>query len=129
MYNDPPGSREQLRRLLSDDVRFIDPFNQLVGRDAVHAMLADFAARVRAPRFDVLYQGWDGDVCLLRWWMRGEVAIIGDWRVAGVSELHFDADDRICLHIDHWDAAGQLYERLPLIGALLRWLRRRVAAS
>jgi len=29
------------------------------------------------------------------------------------------------LHRDYWDAAGELYAKLPLIGAVMRWLRRR----
>ncbi len=129
LFNAPPGTREQLRGMVSEQTRFVDPFNELVGLDAIHALLRDFAGRVSSPRFEVLHRAWDGDVCLLRWRMQGRVGLIGDWQVPGVSELHFDSSDRICAHIDHWDAAGHLYERLPVVGALFRWLRRRVAAG
>ena len=37
-------------------------------------------------------------------------------------------DGRITLHRDYWDAAEELYEKLPVIGTLMRWLRRRLAA-
>jgi steroid delta-isomerase len=30
-------------------------------------------------------------------------------------------------HRDYWDAAGELYEQLPVIGSLMRWLKRRIA--
>ena len=39
------------------------------------------------------------------------------------------ADGRIARHRDYWDAAGELYEKLPLLGTLMRWLRRRIAAA
>ena len=45
-----------------------------------------------------------------------------------MSELHFDEAGTLRAHIDHWDAAGQLYEKLPGIGWLLRRIRRRLAA-
>ena len=39
---------------------------------------------------------------------------------------HILADDgRIRLHRDYWDAAEELYEKLPVLGHLMRWLRRR----
>lgn len=129
LFNDPPGSREGLRSLLSDDVHFSDPFNELTGPDAVHRMLAHFVERVGPAEFVPSYRGWDGDVCLLRWEMRARIPVIGEWVVPGVSELHFDAGDRICLHVDHWDAAGYLYQHLPLIGRLMRLLRRRFSAA
>ena len=48
--------------------------------------------------------------------------------VRGASHLRFATDGRIALHRDYWDAAEELYEKLPLLGALMRWLKRRVNA-
>ena len=48
--------------------------------------------------------------------------------IHGASHLRFAADGRVCVHRDYWDPAEELYEKLPLIGALMRWLRRRLAA-
>ena len=36
-----------------------------------------------------------------------------------------DDAQRITLHRDYWDAAEELYEKLPLLGTLMRWLKRR----
>ena len=77
---------------------------------------------------------------------RGDVARLGDtyattrasrirsmtcraWRrVRGGSHLVFAADGRIEAHRDYWDAAEELYEKLPVLGTLLRWLRGRMSA-
>jgi hypothetical protein len=37
----------------------------------------------------------------------------------------FDAQGLVTLHRDYWDAAEELYEKLPVVGALMRWLKRR----
>ncbi|WP_413888997.1 hypothetical protein [Candidatus Aalborgicola defluviihabitans] len=37
-------------------------------------------------------------------------------------------DGRILDHRDYWDAAEELYEKLPLLGGLMRWLKRRANA-
>lgn len=41
------------------------------------------------------------------------------------SHLHWDAEGRTVMHRDYWDAAEELYEKLPLLGGLMRWLKRR----
>jgi steroid delta-isomerase len=39
--------------------------------------------------------------------------------------LILNDDGRIAQHRDYWDAAEELYEKLPVIGGLMRWMRRR----
>ena len=38
----------------------------------------------------------------------------------GMSEIDVGEEGLITVHIDHWDSAGQLLARLPVIGAFLR---------
>ncbi len=45
--------------------------------------------------------------------------------VRGASLLVLDGPGLVTLHRDYWDAAEELYEKLPVVGALMRWLRRR----
>ena len=47
----------------------------------------------------------------------------GIWRAATHR-----AQGRILLHRDYWDAAEELYEKIPLVGALMRWLKTRANA-
>jgi hypothetical protein len=44
--------------------------------------------------------------------------------IRGGTHLRLAADGRILEHRDYWDAAEELYEKLPLLGALMRWLKR-----
>jgi hypothetical protein len=41
-----------------------------------------------------------------------------------LSEVRFGPDGLVAEHRDHWDAAEQLFGRLPLLGALLRLIAR-----
>jgi len=45
--------------------------------------------------------------------------------VRGASHLVLDARGLVSLHRDYWDAAEELYEKLPVVGALMRWLKKR----
>jgi hypothetical protein len=55
--------------------------------------------------------------------LRGAPAVI-----RGVSHLRFDGAGRVVDHRDYWDAAEELYARLPVLGTLMRWLRERLSA-
>ena len=45
--------------------------------------------------------------------------------IRGASHLRYDAAGLVAFHRDYWDAAEELYEKLPLIGSLMRWLKKR----
>lgn len=40
----------------------------------------------------------------------------------------FDDSGKVIEHIDYWDAGGQVYERLPLLGSILRQVRGSIAS-
>ena len=45
--------------------------------------------------------------------------------IRGGSHLVFSEDGLVTLHRDYWDAAEELYEKLPVVGSLMRWLKKR----
>ena len=117
-----PQSIGQLRQVATPDFRFIDPFNDHVGYAPIEQMLAKMFIRLPQAKFLVKDTAASGQILYIRWTF---IAKPG-WEVEGMSEVHFGADGRATLHLDHWDAASQFYERLPLLGAILRAIKRRV---
>ena len=121
-----PQSLDALLELLSDDVRFCDPFNDVRGKAAVRAIFAHMFKVCENPRFHVtdIAHGRDAKQprAYIRWRMSGRLkrwprTAIG---IEGVSEIHLDKNGLVRLHIDHWDSASQLLAKLPVIGALIR---------
>jgi predicted ester cyclase len=123
-----PETINALPSLVTADVRFRDPFNDVQGVDAYARVLTKMFADLDAPRFEVRHAVLDGAVGYLNWRLvfrgrRGQ-----ERSIVGMSELRFDESGRVALHVDHWDAASQLYERVPVLGFILRLIRRRLAA-
>lgn len=118
---------ETLPALVTPDVHFTDPFNDLRGVDALRRVMLKTLDDLPELNFVVTHKAWMGDLCLMRWDFDARTK--GGWPLAiiGMSELTF-AGDRVARHIDHWDAGKQFYEQLPVIGGILRLIRRRVAA-
>ena len=123
-------TREDLPRLdeiYTDDALFKDPFNEVEGLAAVQAVFAHMFDALDEPRFVVRDAVVQGGQCLLTWdfLFRFKRYRYELQKVHGASHLRFAADGRIARHRDYWDAAEELYEKLPAIGALMRWLKRR----
>ena len=87
--------------------------------------------RLEQPRFVVTTAIEQGDDCFLTWDFvfstKGQKDGKGGrpWTIRGASHLRLDAQGLVVFHRDYWDAAEELYEKLPVIGALMRWLKKR----
>jgi hypothetical protein len=46
----------------------------------------------------------------------------------GATHLRYGDTGLVVVHRDYWDAAEELYEKLPAVGALMRWLKRRAGS-
>ena len=121
-------SLSRLPDLVTHDMHFVDPFNDVRGVAALQRVMLKTLHDLPGHRFVVTHRAWDGDTCLMRWLFEAKAKGGLKLSFAGMSELTFDADGKVARHIDHWDAGKEFYERLPLLGAVLRAIRRRVAA-
>ena len=109
------------------DAVFKDPFNEVRGVREIERIFSHMYVALDAPYFvvkDVLVQG---DQCFLSWDFCFRFRRFSSelQTVRGASHLKLNEHGLITLHRDYWDAAEELYEKLPGVGALMRWLKRR----
>lgn len=116
-----------LDAVFTPDARFVDPFNDARGVAAIRAVFAHGFEQCPGMRFSVAARAVDGNHALLRWRMTCEATAEG-LVIEGMSELTLARDGRVAEHVDYWDPAAQLYERVPVLGWLMRRVRRRLAA-
>lgn len=124
-----PASLGGLATVYHAEARFADPFNQVHGLAAIRTVFEHMYQSLGDPRFEIrksILQ--DGD-CVVLWdfLYRLPASSAQVHRLPGASHLRLDADGLIVEHVDYWDPAQGIYEKLPLIGAVARALRRRAA--
>ena len=123
-----PQSVAEVARYYTEDARFKDPFNDVTGVAAIRHIFAHMFQALEQPRFVITGQVVQAQQCFMTWEFRfgfknfrkGEQQVI-----LGASHLVFTDAGQVTLHRDYWDAAEELYEKLPLVGGLMRWLKRR----
>lgn len=123
-----PESLGQLPHIYESNARFKDPFNDVKGLPAIEAIFRHMYVALEKPHFVVMQQIVQGQHCMLTWEFRFRFKRFDqrtDQIVLGATHLVFSEQGKILLHRDYWDAAEELYEKLPLVGSLMRWLKKR----
>jgi hypothetical protein len=127
-----PESIGRFAEFYGTEACFKDPFNEVRGIEAIQRIFTHMFRQVDEPRFVVTEHMCDAHRAILVWefsyrtdrWSRDKAQVI-----RGVSHLRFGNDGRIDYHRDYWDAAEELYMKLPVLGSLMRWLRKALTAG
>lgn len=129
-----PQTLATINEVYAQDAHFKDPFNDVVGIDKIQAIYAHMFENLTNPRFEitqVIEQGVSEESHVHRhafvaWQFKF------DWRaksfdIPGGTRFVVNDQGLVTDHVDYWDVAGGLYERLPMIGSVLKFLRKRMA--
>ena len=123
-----PDTLAQLGDHYAPYAHFKDPFNDVRGLPAIRGVFEHMFVSLHEPRFVVTGRVQQGDQAFLTWdfhfrFKRFDTTTVQT--VRGASQLLLDGRGQVTLHRDYWDAAEELYEKLPVVGGLMRWLKRR----
>lgn len=125
-----PESVGRIAELYSDDAYFKDPFNEVRGHAAIAGIFRHMFEQVHEPKFVVVSRIMQGDDAFIAWdfLFRTKKENGAGQCIHGSSYLRFAPDGRVSHHRDYWDAAEELYEKIPLLGSLMRYLKRKVSS-
>jgi steroid Delta-isomerase len=126
-----PGTVSRIRDLYAADAHFKDPFNDVQGVPAIEHIFRHMFTQVEAPRFVVTERIVQYDSAMLAWRFEFGVRVgkrVHPQVVNGVTHFKFDERGKVSLHRDYWDTGEELYMKLPVLGWLVRALRRRLSA-
>ena len=117
----------RLKDLYAADTFFKDPFNEVKSVAEMERIFEHMFEALEQPHFIVTGRVAQGSECFLIWDFRFRFKRFDrlTWQtVRGTSHLRFGDAGKVVFHRDYWDAAEELYEKLPGLGALMRWLKR-----
>ncbi len=108
---------------------FRDPFNEVRGVPAIRAIFGRMFEQLGDCSFRVTETVADAGGAVIVWDMTFRFRRFRPGTVQtihGATRLRFDSRGRVLYHRDYWDAADELYAKLPLVGSLMRLLKRRI---
>ena len=123
-----PQSVAQLHTIYDAQARFKDPFNEVQGLPEIEKIFRHMYVALEQPHFVVTGQLVEGTQAFLTWEFRFRFKRFDTTTlqaVRGASHVVFNEQGLVTVHRDYWDAAEELYEKLPVLGGLMRWLKKR----
>ena len=123
-----PQSVSQLHTVYDAQATFKDPFNEVKGLPEIERIFWHMYVALEQPHFVVTGRVVDGSQAFLTWEFRFRFKRFDTTTlqaVRGASHVVFNAQGLVTMHRDYWDAAEELYEKLPVLGGVMRWLKKR----
>ena len=117
---------QELPTIYAANARFKDPFNEVQGLGAITHIFVHMFKQVINPRFIIKTRVIQGNDAFITWEFRFHMRRFAkdEQCILGATHLRFDISGLVYEHRDYWDAAEELYEKLPVIGGLMRILKK-----
>jgi hypothetical protein len=122
----PEAVRGKVAALYAEGAYFNDNLAVMEGAAAIADHLAHTAGNIQGIGLDVLEISHSGVDYFARWRMTVTARRLNQGKPMvsyGVTHFRFDADGRVLLHKDFWDAGTGLYEFIPGLRGLLQRVR------
>jgi ketosteroid isomerase-like protein len=118
--------RAELALVYAGDASFKDPFNEVRGLEPIAGIFEHMFEQVNDPMFVVTTSVMQGSQAFLTWDFLFTMKRFSTEQqcIRGATHIVFGQDGKVVVHRDYWDAAEELYEKLPVLGSLMRWLKR-----
>ncbi|MDI1302924.1 MAG: nuclear transport factor 2 family protein [bacterium] len=120
-----PETVDRINDFYTEDAFFKDPFNEFRSREGIRQTYNHMFETLDNPRFFIKSTVMEGRQAFAVWSMefgfRGKTMSIH-----GCSHFDFAEDGRVQSHRDYWDAAEEFYEKLPVLGWLLKRIKQKV---
>lgn len=123
------GSLDLLKSVYSSEVRFTDPVHEIIGLAELEKYFASMYADVTELHFTFEKPLIAGNRGSIQWTMSYQHPRLGGGRpifTAGTTYVEFDGSGLIVLHRDYFDLGQMVYEQLPLLGPIVKLIRKRM---
>jgi len=120
-----PNSIDGLDSFYAVNVHFQDPVHEISGLDSLKAYFNKLNKNLNAGSFSFVSVDTVTNKCFLQWEMTLSLKKPRKTvRVNGISVLTFE--DKITIHRDYFDLGEMIYEHIPLVGGLVRFIKKKI---
>ena len=110
-----PDNINEFDNLISKDIIFLDPFNNIKGIRAFKNIFYHMFEKVKEHRFFILDYSMNKQRVFLKWKMTF-YAFKSLQTIEGMSELLLNDAGKVASHTDYWDSLNGLFIKIPFIG-------------
>lgn len=120
---------QRARNVYHPQAVFTDPIHRIEGLSSIETYFRQMSENLISCEFEFTHSLEQGDEAFLRWIMRfrhPKLNAGAEIAMPGISRLRFSGD-KVIEHEDCYDMGAMVYEHVPVLGRIVRWLRTRLA--
>ena len=124
-----PDFSQRIREVYAEDAFFNDTLKTVRGVDGIEEYLTASAAAIDVGIVEFLDVVSNNGDYYFRWQMslRFKRLARGEEKTSiGMSHIRFNSEGKVVLHQDFWDSTAGLFEHVPVLGAVLRRVKKRL---
>jgi len=119
--------RDKIRNVYAESAYFTDTLKEVNGIDAIEAYFLKSLKSLELCTFEFPDIAVSGSDYYIRWvgdmkyknFKKGQVV-----RSHGMTHVRFDEKGKVVLHQDFWDSTSAVFEHVPLLGGVIKLLKR-----
>ncbi len=118
---------EQIDALYTQDVEFRDPLHTILGILALKSYMKSVYANSRDVRFEYTDEQSGENWATIAWLMHFRHPSLAGGKllsVRGITQIRFT--DRIFYHEDFYDLGAMVYQHVPVLGRIIRFINQRI---
>lgn len=120
---------DQLDALYTQDVEFRDPLHTILGILALKSYMKNLYTNSRDIRFEYTDEQSGDNWAVVTWLMHFRHPSLAGGQlisVRGITQIRFT--DRIFYQEDFYDLGAMLYQHVPVLGRIIRFINRRIGS-
>jgi len=125
----PENVLARVRDVYAKDAYLTDALRELNGIEDIEAYMLRLLKAVESCTFEFLDVAVSGGEYYFRWVSEAKPKTIKKgrtMRLYGMSHIRFDETGKVVFHVDYWDSAGGIFEHIPVLGGLIKLIKRRI---
>ena len=118
-----------LKEIYEEGVIFVDPAHKIEGITQLTDYFRNLYSNINHISFEFHHPLQVNDVGYVQWTMTFSHPGVkkGDKiSVEGATFLQFGKDGRVIFHRDHFDLGSMLYQHIPILGGVIKTIKRRL---
>ena len=130
LFNDIPQGFDVLNDIYAPEATFVDPVGTIQGREKIKSYFEEMYENIISIHFDFHDFLFQESKATVTWTMNFQSSSLKGGSmitVEGISMLEFEEDShRIIYHRDYFDLAEMVYENIPILGSLIRFIKNKL---
>jgi len=121
------ASLERIDRIYTQDIEFRDPLHTLLGILAVKSYIRNLYTSSTSVEFEYTDEEVGENRATITWFMRFSNRALAGGKpvtVRGITQIRFT--DRIYYHEDFYDLGAMIYQHVPVLGRIIRYINSRI---